>query len=132
MQIRTTLPEYGNKFYNNGNNGGWSWCINGSPTCPGRNVLSNCVGWSCSRYNEIIGEMRYPQFCCNAEKFTDIANQLGLPISPVPTLGGIMVWEGLGSLAGHVAIVEDIIDENTMVFTKTSRANATEFIVIKY
>ena len=126
MEIRTTLPEYGNPFYNNGDNGGWSWCITGSPTCPGRNVLSNCVGWSCARYNEIIGEMRYPQFCCNAEDFTDVANNLGLSISPVPTLGGIMVWEGLGSLAGHVAIVERI-DNSNQIFTSESGWNCDYF-----
>lgn len=126
MEIRTTLPEYGNPFYNNGENGGWSWCITGSPTCPGRNVLSNCVGWACGRYNEIIGEMRYPRFCCNAEDFTDIANDYGLPISNVPTLGGIMVWEGLGSLAGHVAIVERI-DNPNQIFTSESGWNCDYF-----
>lgn len=126
MEIRTTLPEYGNPFYNNGENGGWSWCITGSPTCPGRNVLSNCVGWACGRYNEIIGEMRYPRFCCNAEDFTDIANDYGLPISNVPTLGGIMVWEGLGSLAGHVAIVERI-DNANQIFTSESGWNCDYF-----
>ena len=126
MQIRTTLPEYGNPFYNNGDNGGWSWCITGSPTCDGRNVLSNCVGWACARYNEIIGEMRYPQFCCNAEDFTDVAVNLGLEISPVPTLGGIMVWEGLGSLAGHVAIVERI-DNSNQIFTSESGWNCDYF-----
>lgn len=126
MEIRTTLPEYGNPFYNNGENGGWSWCITGSPTCPGRNVLSNCVGMACGRYNEIIGEMRYPRFCCNAEDFTDIANDYGLPISNVPTLGGIMVWEGLGSLAGHVAIVERI-DNPNQIFTSESGWNCDYF-----
>ena len=42
--MRTSKPGAGNKFYNNGNNGGWSWCINGKPTDPGCNVLANCVG----------------------------------------------------------------------------------------
>lgn len=126
FQMRTSLPEYGNKFYNNGNNGGWSWCIDGSPTCSGRNVLANCVGYACGRYNEIIGEMRYPQFCCNAEDFTSVANNLGLDISPVPTLGGIMVWEGIGSLAGHVAIVERI-DNSNQIYTSESGWNSSYF-----
>ena len=42
--MRTSKPSAGNKFYNNSNNGGHSWCINGSPTDPGCNVLANCVG----------------------------------------------------------------------------------------
>lgn len=126
MKIRTTLPEYGNPFYNNASGGGWSLCINGSPTCPGRNVLSNCVGYACGRFNEILGHMWYPKFCCNAEDFTDIANYYELPISPVPTVGGIMVWEGVGSLAGHVAIVERIINDN-QIFTSESGWNCDYF-----
>ena len=126
MEIRTTIPDYGDPFFNNGNAGGWSWCIEGSPTCDGRNVLANCVGYACGRYNQIIGEMRYPQFCCNAEDFTDVASNLGLPISPVPTLGGIMVWEGLGSLAGHVAIVERI-DNGNQILTSESGWNCDYF-----
>ena len=42
--VRRSLPASGNKLYNNGNAGGWSWCINGSPTKAGLNVLANCVG----------------------------------------------------------------------------------------
>ena len=126
MEIRTTLPEYGNPFYNNASGGGWSLCITGSPTCPGRNVLSNCVGWACGRYNELLGHMWYPKFCCNAEDFTDVANYYELPISPVPTLGGIMVWEGLGSLAGHVAIVERI-DNPNQILTSESGWNCDYF-----
>jgi surface antigen len=126
MEIRTTLPEYGSPFYNNASGGGWSLCITGSPTCPGRNVLSNCVGYACGRFNEILGNMWYPKFCCNAEDFTDVANYYELPISPVPTLGGIMVWEGVGSLAGHVAIVERI-DNANQIFTSESGWNCDYF-----
>lgn len=126
MEIRTTLPDYGSPFYNNASGGGWSLCITGSPTCPGRNVLSNCVGYACGRFNEILGHMWYPKFCCNAEDFTDIANYYELPISPVPTLGGIMVWEGLGSLAGHVAIVERI-DNANQILTSESGWNSDYF-----
>ena len=119
MQLRTSLPEYGNKFYNNGNNGGWSWCVNGYPTCEGRNVLANCVGYACGRFNEIIGEMRYKELCCNAERFVARASELGLQVVPYPVLGGIMVWEGIGKGAGHVAIVERI-DSATRIYTSES------------
>ena len=51
--VRRSLPASGNKLYNNGNAGGWSRCIDGSPTKEGLNVLANCVGWACSRFNEI-------------------------------------------------------------------------------
>ena len=117
MQMRTSWPEYGNKFYNNGNAGGWSWCVNGNPTCDGRNVLANCVGYACGRFNEIIGEMRYPELCCNANRFADRARELGLQVVGYPTLGGIMVWDNGG--AGHVAVVERI-DSASRVYTSES------------
>ena len=43
-----------------------------------------------------------------------------------PTIGGIMVWEGLGSLAGHVAIVERI-DNPNQIFTSESGWNCDYF-----
>lgn len=123
FQMRTSLPEYGNKFYNNGNNGGWSWCIDGNPTCEGRNVLANCVGYACGRFNEIIGEMKYPEFCCNAENFIEVAERLGLEITGYPTVGSIMVWQkgslSSGDGAGHVAIVERV-DDAYQVYTSES------------
>ena len=55
MKIRTTKPESGNKFYNTVSKGGYSHCIVGYPTDKGCNVLANCVGYACGRFNEIIG-----------------------------------------------------------------------------
>lgn len=129
--MRTNLPDYGSPFYNNGNAGGASWCINGNPTCSGRNVLSNCVGYACGRFNEIIGSMQYPQLCCNAEYFIEKAKQIGLEISDVPTMGGIIVWKK-GSIysgddgGGHVAIVEDIYSTYD-IYTSESAWGGTAF-----
>lgn len=124
--MRTSLPEKGNKFYNTKNSGGYSYCIVGKPTCDGLNVLANCVGYACGRFNEIIGYMEYPYLNCNAEDFIVRGKSLGLKVSDKPTLGGIMVWEGKGSLAGHVAVVEKIIDENT-VYTSESGYESAYF-----
>lgn len=131
MNMRTTKPEKGNKFYNNGNNGGWSWCINGNPKDSNCNVLSNCVGYACGRFNEIIGSMKYPELCCNAENFIERAKQKGLEISDVPTLGGIMVWQKGATLngsdgAGHVEVVERI-DSNNQIYTSASNYGGTAF-----
>lgn len=131
MNIRTSKPEAGNKFYNNGNNGGWSWCINGSPTDRGCNVLANCVGYACGRFNEILGSMKYKTLCCNAENFIERAQQAGLEISSVPTLGGIMVWQKGATLsgsdgAGHVAICEEIYDANH-IYTSESGYGSSAF-----
>lgn len=131
--MRTSKPQAGNKFYTTKAKGGYSTCIEGSPTdtC---NVLANCVGYACGRFNEIIGEMRYPNFNCNAEKFVAVAEQYGLQVAPYPTLGGIMVW-GQGTLAandgaGHVEIVEQLLDNNE-IHTSGSNYKGTAFYVAK-
>ena len=111
--------------------GGYSLCIKGKPVQAGRDVLSNCVGYACGRFNEIIGKMKYPYLNCNAENFIERAKQHGLQISNVPVLGGIMVWQKgatLGSKdgAGHVAIVERI-DSKNQIYTSESAYNSTAF-----
>lgn len=132
MNIRTTKPTAGNKFFITKSKGGYSSCIQGSPTDSQCNVLANCVGYACGRFNEIIGAMKYPLLNCNAENFIERAkNTYGLEISSVPTLGGIMVWQKGSTLsgsdgAGHVAIVEKIIDNNT-IYTSESGYGSSAF-----
>ena len=132
MNIRTTKPGAGNKFYITKSKGGYSSCIQGSTTDSQCNVLANCVGYACGRFNEIIGSMKYPSLNCNAENFIERArNTYGLEISPVPTLGGIMVWQKGATLsgndgAGHVAVVEKIIDSNT-IYTSESGYGSSAF-----
>lgn len=132
MNIRTTKPGAGNKFYITKSKGGYSSCIQGSPTDSQCNVLANCVGYACGRFNEIIGSMKYPSLNCNAENFIERArNTYGLEISPVPTLGGIMVWQKGATLsgndgAGHIAVVEKIIDSNT-IYTSESGYGSSAF-----
>ena len=135
--VRYSLPASGNKLYNNGNAGGWSWCINGSPTKAGLNVLSNCVGWACSRFNEIYNEitgnngMKYKTLCCNAENFIERAKQAGLEVGMTPKPGAIMCWKKGATLsgsdgAGHVAICE-IVYDNNHVFTSESGYGGSAF-----
>lgn len=132
MQMRTSKPSAGNKFYITTGKGGYSTCIQGKPTDSKCNVLANCVGYACGRFNEIIGSMKYPSLNCNAENFIERAkNTYDLEISDVPTLGGIMVWQKGSTLsgndgAGHVAIVEKIIDSNT-IYTSESGYGSSAF-----
>ena len=126
FNIRRALPASNDpriKFYRNGNKGGYSWCINGSPTNGNCNVTANCVGWACSRFNEINDILtgagfKFKTLCCNAENFIERAISAGLSVYPYPVLGGIMVWQKGATLsgsdgAGHVAIVEDITEWNS-------------------
>lgn len=132
MQVRTSKPGVGNKFYITKTKGGYSTCIQGVPTDSECNVLSNCVGYACGRFNEIIGSMKYPSLNCNAENFIERAkNTYGLEVVNYPVLGGIIVWQKGSTLnssdgAGHVAIVEKIIDSNT-IYTSESAYKGKAF-----
>lgn len=132
FQIRTSKPSSGNKFYITTSRGGYSSCIEGYPTDKDCNVLANCVGYACGRFNEIIGSMRYPYLNCNAENFIERAiNTYGLEIGQTPKAGAIMVWQKGSTLsgndgAGHVAIVEKVIDANT-IYTSESGYGGNAF-----
>lgn len=132
FSMRTCRPGAGNTFFNNGNNGGSSWCVNGNPTDKNCNVLANCVGYACGRFNEIIGSFKYKTLCCNAEYFIERAKSAGLQISSVPTLGGIMVWQKGSTLngsdgAGHVAVVERIDSSNQIYTSESGWGSSTPF-----
>ena len=130
--IQTKLPNKGNKFYNTTSNGGYSHCIQGKPVVSGLNVLCNCVGYACGRFNEVYSletgykGMKYWQLNCNAELFIERGKKIGLSVSKEPVVGGIMVWEGKGSLAGHVAFVEKK-NSSTQVYTSESGYNHFAF-----
>ena len=129
MKPQTSLPNKGNPFYNTTSNGGYSWCIQGSPTVSGLNVLDNCVGWACGRFNEVYAEttgykgMKYPNLHCDAEYFIERAKRIGLSYQQEPTIGGIMVWEGIDSngvrRAGHVASVEQINGDGSVLTSES-------------
>lgn len=131
MKMRTTKPSK-NKYYIRTASGGYNGAVQGKPTDKNANVLSNCVGYANGRFNEIIGDDKCKyQLVCNAENFIERAKALGLKISDKPVLGGIMVWQRGKTLsgndgAGHVAIVEKIIDDNT-IYTSESAYGGTPF-----
>jgi len=132
MEMRTSKPTAGNKFYITKARGGYSSCIQGYPTDANCDVLANCVGYACGRFNEIIGSMKYPYLNCNAENFIERAkNTYGLQVVSYPTLGGIMVWQNGSTLdgkdgAGHVAIVERI-DSKNQIYTSESGYGSSAF-----
>lgn len=132
FKVRTSAPTQWSAIWNNANNGGVSWCINGRPTHAVANVLANCVGYACSRFNEIYNEltgntgMKYKNLCCNAEDFWTVADSLGLKKGSTPKPGAIMCWEGIGALAGHVAIVEQV-ESATQVYTSESGYDSSYF-----
>lgn len=126
--MRTTKPQ-NIPYYIRKADGGYSDACKGKPTDPKATVLANCVGYANGRFAEIIGKpcIEY-QLVCNAENFIERAMSMGLKISRKPTLGGIMVWQKGSTLggkdgAGHVCVVEKIVNENKII-TSESGYNA--------
>lgn len=128
--IRTTRPTSGNKYFIRRASGGYSTCIQGKPTDSQCNVLSNCVGYACGAFNEelALGYEKY-HLNCNAENFIERAIASGLSIYNTPHVGDIICWEGLGSLAGHVGIVVDVINSNCIKVAQSGYGNSTPFWV---
>lgn len=127
---RKTKPESGNPYYNRISNGGYSGAIKGNPTDAGCDVLHNCVGYAAGRFNEIIGAGKFCffQHPPNAEDFMDAAIAAGLKTGTKPKLGAIICWakgktHTSGDGAGHVAVVEDIKSDGSII-TSESGYNA--------
>lgn len=99
-------------------NGGYSPCILGNNAYKLRpfdgSVLPNCVSWATGRYNILAGEKDSCKYLGNrnAKEFTIFAEQQKLATGQIPQVGACMVWGGNGD--GHVAIVEKVIDNDTV------------------
>lgn len=119
FKMRTSKPTAGNKYYIRKAQGGYSNAIVGNPTDGECNVLSNCVGYAYGRFNE-IGGYGYCKYLApvNAENFMQYKGSLKTGMTP--KVGACMVWQGAGSHAGHVAIVEKVVDSNTVYTSESS------------
>lgn len=124
--MRTTKPGAGNKYYIRKAQGGYSNAIYGKPTDSECNVLSNCVGFAYGRFNE-IGGYSYCKYLApvNAENF--IQYKGSCEVGMVPKVGACMVWEGKGDLAGHVAIVEKVYDNNHVYTSESGYGSKNPF-----
>jgi hypothetical protein len=125
---RLTKPEAGNKYYITKAKGGWSTAIVGNPTDPDCNVLHNCVGYAFGRFNEILGDTKMTHLLpVNAENFYSVAISQGLKVGAEPALGAVIVWEGIGSAAGHVAVVEEVHDDGSILTSESGYKCANAF-----
>ena len=131
--IRTTRPTSGNKYFITKGSGGYSTCIVGKPTDRQCNVLSNCVGYACGAFNEELnlGYEKY-HLNCNAENFIERAIASGLSVISKPVVGSIICWQKGNTLsesdgAGHVGIVIEVIDSNTIRTAESGYGNSNPF-----
>lgn len=135
MKIRTECPR-NNKYYIRQVTGGLNGAVAGNPTQRYANVLDNCVGYANGRFNECWNDPElegivkpfHAQLVCNAENFIESAKRQGLKISSSPAIGGIMVWQKGRSLsggdgAGHVAVVERVYDDGTILTSESGWAS---------
>lgn len=120
------------KYYIRKSAGGYSPCIEGNGAFglrpfPG-SVLPNCVGLATGRFNEKLelGSCKYLGNR-NAKEFTIFAKQQGLKMGAEPAEGACMVWGG--SREGHVAIVEKVIDNDTVQTSESGWSYRAEPIV---
>lgn len=126
--IRTSRPTSGNKYFITKGAGGYSTCIVGKPTDSQCNVLSNCVGYACGAFNEEL-DLGYEKYHlnCNAENFIERAIASGLSVVSKPVVGSIICWEGAGSLAGHVAIVIEVVNDNCIRTAESGYGSSNPF-----
>lgn len=124
--MRITKPGAGNKYYIRKAQGGYSNAIYGKPTDSECNVLANCVGYAYGRFNE-IGGYGYCKYLApvNAENFMDYKGSCKTGMTP--KVGACMVWEGKGDLAGHVAIVEKVYDNNHVYTSESGYGSKNPF-----
>lgn len=116
----------------------WNTCITGEweqqglpnygQPSAGANALPNCTGYAQGRSIEIYNEcmnynpnttLTHPFIALNqnAGEWYDIAQTVGIQVNPtVPAPGSIMCW-GKYNDAGHVEVVEKVIDNDTVVTT---------------
>lgn len=126
--IRTTRPTSKDKYFIRKASGGYSTCIQGKPTDSQCDTLANCVGYACGAFNEELG-LGYEKYHlnCNAENFIERAIASGLSIYKTPHVGDIICWEGTGSLAGHVAIVIEVINNNCIRTAESGYGSSSIF-----
>lgn len=116
------IIEGEDKKYYNKKPKGWSPCIYGNKKHRDHNlnVLPNCVGWATGRFNQLgqWGKCKYLGNT-NAENFTNFCKKQRLELGQEPKVGACMVWEGKGKLAGHVAIVEEVISSKKVTTSES-------------
>ena len=127
-KARTTAPSKTDKNYKHTSAGGYNYCI----LVSGGSVLPNCVGYAWGRWRELLG--KYHNLSRNnAESWYLKAD--GYKRGQKPKLGAVMCWrKGVAGVesdgAGHVAIVEKIYDDGS-VLTSNSAWNGSRFYTKK-
>ena len=108
---RLTTPSSNNKYYNS----------NMNPFVPAGYGMfqnnGNCTTYAYGRFMEEANMSSCKLSTANAEKW--YTKNDGYKRGQTPKLGAVACWEGLGSAAGHVAIVEQINSDGTITLSNS-------------
>lgn len=114
-QPRLTPPDPYDLLWINTGYGGYNKCIVRNSVTG--SVLPNCTGYVHGRYMELSGTHDCPMYLGNADGYYGYTAD-GLPRGQEPQLGAVLCFSG--GMAGHVCVVEEIIDADTI---RTSDSN---------
>jgi len=109
---RFECPSSDNKYYNSN--------INPYVAC-GYGMFQNngnCTAYAYGRFMEVLGQDSCNLSINDAEDF--YYHDDNYERGQTPKLGAIICWEGKGSLAGHVAVVEEIKPDGTIVTSNSA------------
>ena len=111
---RFTVPANNDPLYTRPSDGGVNPCIPGNPEAWPGSVLANCVGYCWGRWWEILGSN--PHLCPYDAKYWYAYND-GYTRGTEPRIGAIMCWD---ASSGHVAVVEQVIDPDTVITSNSA------------
>jgi surface antigen len=110
---RLSCPSRDNKYYNSNINlfvaSGYGMFQNNG----------NCTAYVYGRFMEVLGQNSCKLSTRNAENWYGNTSD-GYKRGSTPKLGALICWEGLGSLAGHVACVEQIKNDGTIITSNSA------------
>ncbi len=117
---RTAAPSYSDLRWIKDTSGGYNQCIYGSDGPP--SVLPNCTGYVHGRVMEIRGVTTDDGGLSFGDAWTYWGSSDPAWIQQNdPSLGAIVCYTTVGGPApGHVAVVEQIIDANTIVVSESN------------
>lgn len=114
-------PHKSNKYYLAPGGGGYNNSI--TPAYP--SVLPNCVGYARGRFAEINGSWNNPPQG-NGGQIYDVAKNAGWSVGQSPMVGAMIVWTRPGH-AGHVAVVEKVNEDKSIVISQSGYKEGYSF-----
>ena len=117
---RKSSPSTSDKHWIHYTKGGYNKCI----LISGNSCLPNCVGYAWGRFIEESGKTDCKLSRGNARDWYNYKD--GYPRGQKPKLGAVICFGGSGNVYGHVAVVEEIRSDGTIV-TSNSGYNGPRF-----